>query len=65
MPMQIISPEIDLPALIAQLTERGVASFKILAEEFRLALLEEAQGYAYTPLPEVVGSGFLSPTLRC
>jgi hypothetical protein len=57
MPMQIISPEIDLPALIAQLTERGVASFKILAEEFRLVLLEEARGYPYTPLSEVVGSG--------
>lgn len=55
--MQIISPEIDLPALIAELTERGVASFKILAEEFRLVLLEEARGYPYTPLSEVVGSG--------
>ena len=55
--MQIISPEIDLPTLIAQLTDRGVASFKILTEKFRLVLLEEARGYPYTPLPEVVGSG--------
>ena len=55
--MHLIPDDIDVLDLIAQLTARGAASFKILAEDFRLDLLEEARGYPYTSLPEVVGNG--------
>jgi hypothetical protein len=55
--MLLLPTSTDLFSIFSQLAIPGAASKKILSEEFRLTLLEEAQGYPYTPLPEVVGEG--------
>lgn len=47
----------DILQVIEKLSESGATSLKMLSEDFRLALLEEAAGYTYQPLREVVGSG--------
>jgi len=57
MKMGCTTNEINLLEAFDDLSTIGAASRKILAEPFRKALLEEARGYPYQPLPEVVGSG--------
>ena len=47
----------DFNQLSRDLSAIGAISLKILDEELRLSLLEEAHGYIYRPLPEIVGSG--------
>jgi len=43
--------------IISELLATGAASVHLLSEDFRLALLQEAQSYPYTPEAEVVGTG--------
>ena len=40
-----------------ELSSVGTTSVKILDEDFRVTLLEEAEGYNYKPEDEIVGSG--------
>lgn len=49
--------KLDFTQLFRDLSSVGATSFKILDENLRLSLLQEAQGYTYRPLPEIVGSG--------
>jgi hypothetical protein len=42
--------------LLADLSSVGATSVRLLDEDFRLALLEEAGGYVYQPEDEIVGS---------
>lgn len=43
--------------IVAALTAQGALSIPFLCEDFRLALLREAQSYTYSPEPEIVGRG--------
>lgn len=43
--------------ILEELSSVGATSVKLLEEDFRVALLEEAEGYTYQPEDEVVGSG--------
>ena len=43
--------------ILEELSSVGATSTRLLTEDFRLALLEEAQGYAYQPEDAIVGSG--------
>lgn len=47
----------DLQAALAEIRAAGATSVPALQESARVALFEEASGYAYAPEPEVVGSG--------
>jgi len=48
---------LDLKRMWQELSGPGAASFKILAEDFRISLLREAHQYPYRPEAEIVGSG--------
>lgn len=48
---------LDLKKTWQGLSGRGATSFRILAEDYRMSLLREAQRYSYRPEAEVVGSG--------
>lgn len=54
---QFLACKVELSEAIEKLSESGATSFMMLPKDFRNALLEEARGYTYRPLPEVVGSG--------
>lgn len=49
--------QFDPNQIVAALTAQGAVSIPFLREDFRLALLREAQGYTYSPEPEIVGRG--------
>ncbi len=48
---------LDINKVLQGLSDCGATSFRILAEDFRLSLLREAQQYPYSPEAEIVGSG--------
>ncbi len=48
---------LDIDKVLQDLSDAGAASFKILAEDFRMNLLGEALQYPYRPEAEIVGSG--------
>lgn len=47
----------DLKGALEVIARQGATSVPLLAKEYHLALLEEAQKLTYQPEPEVVGSG--------
>ena len=47
----------DIGKVLEELSSVGATSVKILDEDFRMALLKEAEGYNYKPEDETVGSG--------
>ena len=47
----------DIGRVLEELSSVGATSVKILDEDFRMALLKEAEGYDYKPEDEIVGSG--------
>jgi hypothetical protein len=47
----------NIGRILEELSSVGATSVKLLDEDFRLALLEEAEGYVYQPEDEIVGSG--------
>ena len=51
-----ISETLDIDKVLKELHSVGATSVRILNEKLRLALLEEAEGYAYKQEQEVVGS---------
>lgn len=57
MPLRFLAGKTEILRAIEKLSEYGATSLKMLPEDFRIALLEEASGYTYQPLREVVGSG--------
>ncbi len=48
---------LDTASILKDLTSLGATSIRLLDEDFRVALLKEAQGYTYEPEDEIVGSG--------
>ena len=48
---------LDPHQIVATLAASGAISLRLLREGFRRALLHEAEGFAYAPEPEIVGSG--------
>ncbi len=57
MHLQFLAGTVELSDAIEKLSESGATSLMLLPMDFRNALLEEASGYTYQPLTEVVGSG--------
>ncbi len=51
------SDDFDPHKMLEDLSSIGVASVKILNEDLRSSLLEEAESYTYKPEDEIVGSG--------
>lgn len=51
-----MSEALDIDKILRELYSVGATSARILDEKLRLALLEEAEGYAYKQEQEVVGS---------
>jgi hypothetical protein len=49
--------DFDIGGVLEELSSVGTTSVKILDEDFRVTLLEEAEGYNYKPEDEIVGSG--------
>src|SRR3712207_3895944 len=47
---------LDIVSILKELTSLGATSARVLDEDFRVALLEEAQDYNYEPEDEIVGS---------
>jgi hypothetical protein len=47
----------NIGRILEELSSVGATSVKLLDEDFRLALLEEPEGYVYQPEDEIVGSG--------
>ena len=48
---------LDTASILKDLTSLGATSIRLLDEDFRVALLKEAQDYTYEPEDEIVGSG--------
>lgn len=48
---------LDLGTILEELSSVGAASLRLLKEDFRIALLKEAEGYTYKPVDELVGRG--------
>jgi hypothetical protein len=48
---------IDVDSIVKELSSLGATSARMLDEDFRVALLKEAQDYNYEPEDEVVGIG--------
>ncbi len=57
MPQLFTLQDFEIHKVISQLTAIGATSVHLLNEDFRLALLQEAGSYPYTPEAEVVGNG--------
>ncbi len=53
----LIRKNLNIDKILKELQSVGATSLNILKEDFRMSLLEEAQGYSYKPEEEVVGSG--------
>ncbi|MDQ5851366.1 MAG: hypothetical protein M3380_04700 [Chloroflexota bacterium] len=49
--------EFDIVKILDELVRIGATSIKVLTDEFRMVLLQEAEGYVYEVEDEVVGSG--------
>jgi hypothetical protein len=49
--------DFEIHRIINELAAIGATSVPLLSEDFRLALLQEAASYPYTPQAEVVGNG--------
>jgi hypothetical protein len=49
--------DLDFGEILKELSSGGATSVSILDEDFRMALLKEAEGYHYRPEDETVGSG--------
>ena len=52
-----VTEDLNISKILEELRAVGTASVRILDEDFRISLLEEAQYYSYEPEEEVVGSG--------
>ena len=52
----LVSEALDINKVLRELYSVGATSVRLLDEKLRLALLEEAEGYAYKQEQEVVGS---------
>ncbi len=52
-----VPTNLDIGTILEGLSSVGATSVGLLDEDFRLALLEEAEGYVYQPEDEIVGSG--------
>ena len=48
--------DFDITKILEELSSIGATSIRILNEDFRMALLKEAEGYTYEPEEEIVGS---------
>jgi hypothetical protein len=53
----LVPSNLDIERILEELSSVGATSVTLLEEDFRLALLKEAQDYAYEPEDEIVGSG--------
>ena len=53
----LVPTELATERILGELSSVGATSVRLLEENFRLALLKEAQDYDYEPEDEVVGSG--------
>jgi hypothetical protein len=53
----LTTANINFSALLKALSLDGAVAVKMLKDSFRQRLLNDARGYTYEPLPEVVGSG--------
>ncbi len=51
-----VPTNLNIGRILEELSSVGATSVRLLEEDFRLALLEEAEGYVYQPEDEVVGS---------
>ena len=49
--------DLDTASILKDLSSLGATSIRLLDEDFRVALLKEAQDYTYEPEDEIVGSG--------
>jgi hypothetical protein len=58
----LLSINLDIGKIVEELSLLGATSVRILDEDFRTALLEEAEDYVYEPKDELVGSGNRSVT---
>ena len=57
-PQQLfVLDDFDIARILDELVRIGATSVKLLTDEFRMALLQEAEGYVYEAEDEVVGSG--------
>ncbi len=52
-----VPTNLNIGRILEELSSVGATSVRLLEEDFRLTLLEEAEGYVYRPEGEVVGSG--------
>lgn len=52
-----VPTNLDADGILEELSSVGATSVRLLEEDFRLALLKEAQDYDYQPEDEFVGSG--------
>jgi hypothetical protein len=52
-----VSTKLDAERILEELSSVGTTSVRLLEEDFRVALLKEAQDYDYQPEDEIVGSG--------
>lgn len=52
-----VSTNLNTERLLEELSSVGATSVRLLEEDFRVALLKEAEGYTYQPEDEIVGSG--------
>jgi len=49
--------QFNIYKILEELNDIGAISIKVLNQDFRLCLLNEAESYIYTPEAEIVGSG--------
>ena len=52
-----VSTNLNTERILEELSSVGATSVRLLEEDFRVALLKEAEGYTYQPEDEIVGSG--------
>ena len=52
-----VPPNLNIGRILEELSSVGATSVRLLDEDFRVALLKEAQDYDYEPEDEIVGSG--------
>jgi hypothetical protein len=48
---------LDTASILKDLSSLGATSIRLLDEDFRVAILKEAQDYTYEPEDEIVGGG--------
>ncbi len=52
-----VPTNLNTERILEELSSVGAISVRLLEEDFRVALLKEAEGYAYQREDEIVGSG--------